>query len=161
MPHIIEQDNFLQIATHVRDDLKCANGLNGDCRKKQTDVLLSEWVASRAANVVPAIADQVVFGSNRIATNNDKIVSRCINGEWTIPSHSCLCPTKIAELIAIPNYWMFDKRDCPLVGPNGNGRSDSPTEKTREESSEDSSSSPKVIMTACGMIPTALYHFYF
>lgn len=75
----IQNTDFRETAYDVVQDLACAAGPKteaDDCRLQETDKLIENWV---------------VNNQKTIATNNDKLIARCVNGEWVKPSHHCLC----------------------------------------------------------------------
>merc|ERR1712050_686457 len=71
--------NFRDVAYDVIEDLACAAGPKLDtdsCRTLQTDKLVETF--KKGTKVT-------------IATTNDKLVARCVNGAWMMPSHKCVC----------------------------------------------------------------------
>jgi hypothetical protein len=85
-----KRDDFQEWAMDISEELYCAQGnahdhLNEDFsvrREKDTNQLISE--------ALQHIEDEN-HHSYRLAGRNDKIVARCVNGNWIMPSHECIC----------------------------------------------------------------------
>lgn len=70
----IKKFGFRQFMKNANLEIDCAAGTkapNANCRNNQTG---DRFTAGEALN-----------------TNNDKLVARCVNGEWQVPSHRCVC----------------------------------------------------------------------
>ena len=138
-----KKSNYLQTSLNIAEDNSCAEGPKNpddNCRMKQTNILFEEHNTNK---------------NTRVATLNDKLISRCVNGAWTQPSHECICSEEksrreskaLVELV------------CEIIEtPTGNtGRADD-TDAPIEESSEESSNSNRAILTTCGLLPAFFFN---
>jgi hypothetical protein len=94
----IKNKDFFYQTRDVREDESCAAGNKNEwdeCRVKQTGTLLN---------------DNEEDNDIAITTNNDKLIARCVDGEWVYPSHSCVCAEEVARRSQWPNFWNFE---CP------------------------------------------------
>ena len=123
----VQNTDFRETAYDVVQELACANGPKteaDDCRLQQTDKLIENWILDN---------------QKTIATNNDKLVARCVNGEWIKPSHHCLC------------------NDQPLTTSVKYFEAVCPAETGARVPNPNPSSSAVVHKLGFGMIPLAFY----
>ena len=134
-PIAYKKDDFLALTLNIPEDIHCADGpkIQGsreNCRTQQTDVLF---------------ANAAEFGNNNVvATDNDKLVARCHNGEWVVPSHECICAEEVARRERVIDRFTMDCHvmskfadDHPSININGNGRNDDGEETNNENGNED------------------------
>lgn len=128
-----KEDDFITLTRNIAWETGCAAGtLNDPCRLVETDVYVNNWLAT-----------------SKIRTSgfNDKIVSYCENGQWIAPSHQCLCPEEISRREA---EWVFT---CDMVTPVTVAPPVTISGRTDEEETREPTSSNKVVLTVCGLIP--------
>ena len=77
------RDGFMEYTRNVQHEISCAvdaNPNDDSCRTQETSALFSAW--SNTARV-------------RVSGLSGKIVATCENGQWTMPSHQCLCEEEL------------------------------------------------------------------
>ena len=76
----------MEQALDIAEEVYCSRGLDSDddfsfIRTRSTEDALAAYF-NRAAND---------FTPYRIGGTHDKVVATCVNGNWVMPSHECLC----------------------------------------------------------------------
>merc|ERR1711937_200270 len=126
-----QKTNYLELTFNVALEKECANG-----PKKQSDVLYADQQAvygisrqfdgyqangvstslkykhSETLNRKDTTAQLFEQNLYPVAWNNDKLVAKCVNGKWKIPSHGCTCEDKLKAM---------KKRCADMVDHNFNG----------------------------------------
>jgi len=85
----------------------CAVNSDDGCRTDQTDALFTQNAADNTIGVI---------------TNNGRVVSRCINGAWSAPSHECVCEDAQArrEAAVTAYYGSYFSAVCDMPASSSN-----------------------------------------
>ena len=123
------------MAYDVVEDLACAAGSkveSDSCRTLETDKLVETY--NKGTTVT-------------IATTNDKLVARCVNGAWKMPTHKCVCDDE-PQTLSIKYF----EAVCPA---------EAAAAVAAAGPSKPSSACPAYVTTlATGMIPMAFYALF-
>lgn len=138
------RDDFLLRTHDVNEDINCANGnkaANAECRTDET----AERYAKRATDNTYAVA-----------LNNGKVIRRCVDGEWLVASHECVCAEEAEFRSQAVDYFDFSK-----VCMRETVRKEIAAVNTKSGDGDNGDSSaftPSVVLTTCGLLPAFFYN---
>ena len=98
-PRAYKRDEFLQYSMSISEELTCAQGPahHNDVNSNHNEDFSARREDSTHDRVSNAInhLENGNFNSNRLIGRNDKVVAQCVNGDWVMPSHECICHEEI------------------------------------------------------------------
>ena len=88
------KNDFMELTRDINQEIECADNKNtfGGCRNEETRELFQNWTETKPS---------------RVTGLNGRVLSRCENGHWIVPSHQCLCGEQAAARMTRVNPFEF------------------------------------------------------
>jgi len=107
-----KKHNFIDLVFDISLELKCADGDKKSSEEHYNDQLNQVVNVPTDYHLRKGDTAELFKSDGVYATNNDKLVAKCVKGKWKLPSHRCKCQEEVAK----------EKKACmDMIDKNFNG----------------------------------------